>query len=69
MTAVHEVIRCDNVDLFKCIYPLLKDYKRELSVTGSFGFMHIAASCEGTKCLTHMLDQGEFPNQTCNAVD
>jgi len=69
MNSIHEMIRNDNRDLLSCVYPLVKNKKRNLKEVGTYGLLHIAASTEGGKCLLYLLEQGEFINQICNEQD
>jgi ankyrin repeat protein len=43
MSVVDEIIRVDNADLFECIFPHVKNMKRDTSKSGSFGLIHMAA--------------------------
>ena len=43
LTAFDEIIRNDHQELFECVWLHAKHVKRDLSVQGSFGFVHLAA--------------------------
>jgi len=62
LSALDEIVRNDYKDLFECIYDKVKLLKRDLKSPGSFGYIHIAAGQEGTKCLQFLLEQGESCN-------
>jgi ankyrin repeat protein len=61
-----EIIRNDSADLLECIWPYGKKVKRDLTVHGSYGFIHLAAGNTegGSKTLNFLLSVGkESANQ------
>lgn len=57
LSPVHEMLRCDHVDLLSCLYKdYIKDAKRDHKKAGEWGPIHLASGQDGTHCLKYLLE-------------
>lgn len=66
VSVIDEIVRQDNVDLFKCVFKT-EDLQRPQGVHGHIH--HAAGYEEDSKCLKLLLAIGQSPNQISNSVD
>lgn len=69
LNAYHEMVRSDNHELLKCVWPHVKrlDDDRDFDKPGSFGLIHLAANSNSPNCLLFLLEKGKAsPKEICN---